>query len=236
MAGRIAASGHTALVPCAGRGPGRGRARRCATGAEGGARTPTSAPAPVFGRGAGRVGEKGGGGGGGSAARGLAPARAVVIPAPRDPFASRDAAEYCADAAAPPKRAAAPGPLFVGNVALAECLADFREAVEEGRRRKQLVVAAFGAPHCWACRSMYPKLSKLAAGEFADVLWVKVRVGDHAAGDELRNAVGVQNVPVFQLYHQGAVVKKMHANLSRDSFQKLKYSIRYHADEIAEDR
>jgi len=74
---------------------------------------------------------------------------------------------------------------------------------------------------------LYPKLCRIAADEFREVLFVKV-VGDEAA--PLAQALGVQSFPLVQLFRGSAgKVAEFTANLSAESLARLRLNLRVHS-------
>lgn len=85
----------------------------------------------------------------------------------------------------------------------------------------------FIAGHCAACRTLYPKLCRMASDEFPTVQFVKV-LGDEAAA--LAQACGVDRFPLFQFFvGSHGKVAEFSATLSADNLAKLRSALRYHS-------
>ena len=85
----------------------------------------------------------------------------------------------------------------------------------------------FIASHCAGCRTLYPKLCRMASDEFPTVQFVKV-LGDEAAA--LAQACGVDRFPLFQFFvGSHGKVAEFSANLSADGLAKLRRALRYHS-------
>jgi len=100
----------------------------------------------------------------------------------------------------------------------------------------KLVAVEYLAAHCHSCRSLAPKLCKLAQEEFQNVLFVKVVVqadsdgGVSAQQQAIAQLLGVDRFPFFQLFKGSAgKVAEFTANLSADSLDRLRWALRYYS-------
>ncbi|WP_406352943.1 thioredoxin family protein [Streptomyces sp. NBC_00658] len=76
------------------------------------------------------------------------------------------------------------------------------------------LLVEFTAKWCPPCKELRPELKKFARAERDRLQIVAVDVDDH---DELSETYGVHAIPTLVLFHQGAVVAKMDADLERVS-------------------
>jgi len=88
-----------------------------------------------------------------------------------------------------------------------------------------ILVVEFFAGWCAACRSLYPKLCKIAASEFPDAVFLKVNIDAH---EELCQELGVDRLPMFYVYQDKAVVNKFTASMTAQGLRKLRTSISSH--------
>ena len=109
-----------------------------------------------------------------------------------------------------------------------EFVAYLHEAANLDRRsgRARLVCVEFFAGWCFACRSLHPKLTKIAEHEYPDVLFLRVHL-DFVP--DLCNSLGVQKLPYVQLY-KGAEgnVDEFAMNNSAPKLRKLRSALETH--------
>ena len=106
---------------------------------------------------------------------------------------------------------------------------------------KPLVVCVeFFAGWCFACRSLHPKMTKIASEEFADVLFLRVRKDECPS---LCDAMGVEKLPYVHLVSiEGAdgvapnVADAFAVNLTAPKLRKLRARLETHARGGAERR
>merc|ERR1719504_428213 len=89
---------------------------------------------------------------------------------------------------------------------------------------KPLVVCVeFFAGWCFACRSLHPKMTKIASEEFADVLFLRVRKDECPA---LCDAMGIEKLPYVHLVVCGGdrveTTDAFAVNLSAPKLRKLR--------------
>jgi len=107
---------------------------------------------------------------------------------------------------------------------------------DQASTMSKLVAVEYLAAHCHSCRSLAPKLCKLAQEEFQNVLFVKVVVqadsdgGVSAQQQAIAQLLGVDRFPFFQLFKGSAgKVAEFTANLSADSLDRLRWALRYYS-------
>jgi len=101
--------------------------------------------------------------------------------------------------------------------------------------RARLVCVEYFAGWCFACRSLHPKMTKIAAKEFPDVLFVRVHKDDMP---EMCDALGVKQLPYVQLF-KGAegVVDEFPMNVTAPNLERFRKAARAHRDgNTSEDR
>lgn len=106
---------------------------------------------------------------------------------------------------------------------------------------KPLVVCVeFFAGWCFACRSLHPKMTKIASEEFADVLFLRVRKDECPS---LCDAMGVEKLPYVHLVSiEGAdavapkIADAFAVNLTAPKLRKLRAGLETHARGGAERR
>ena len=96
-----------------------------------------------------------------------------------------------------------------------------------------LVCVEFLAGWCFACRSLHPKMTKIASEEFADVLFLRVRKDECPA---LCDAMGIDKLPYVHLVsplgesRDGAeIVDAFAVNLTAPKLAKLRAGLRAHS-------
>lgn len=99
-----------------------------------------------------------------------------------------------------------------------------QELVDElATHQKELVVVDFFAPWCGACRSLFPKLKKLAV-ENPDVRFLGVNFEENK---QLAKGLGVKVLPYFHFYRgSDGRVAEFSASLSK--IQKLRDALKEH--------
>ena len=103
-----------------------------------------------------------------------------------------------------------------------------------GKPGKPLVVCVeFFAGWCFACRSLHPKMTKIASEEFADVLFLRVRKDECPS---LCDAMGVEKLPYVHLVSiEGAdavapkIADAFAVNLTAPKLRKLRAGLETHA-------
>ena len=103
-----------------------------------------------------------------------------------------------------------------------------------GKPGKPLVVCVeFFAGWCFACRSLHPKMTKIASEEFADVLFLRVRKDECPS---LCDAMGVEKLPYVHLVsieRPDATAPKIAdafaMNLTAPKLRKLRAGLETHA-------
>ena len=106
---------------------------------------------------------------------------------------------------------------------------------------KPLVVCVeYFAGWCFACRSLHPKMTKIASEEFADVLFLRVRKDECPS---LCDAMGVEKLPYVHLVSiEGAdavapkIADAFAVNLTAPKLRKLRAGLETHARGGAERR
>ena len=96
-----------------------------------------------------------------------------------------------------------------------------------------LVCVEFLAGWCFACRSLHPKMTKIASEEFADVLFLRVRKDECPS---LCDAMGIEKLPYVHLVspfgesRDGAeIVDAFAVNLTAPKLAKLRAGLRAHS-------
>jgi thiol-disulfide isomerase/thioredoxin len=96
-----------------------------------------------------------------------------------------------------------------------------------------LVCVEFLAGWCFACRSLHPKMTKIASEEFNDVLFLRVRKDECPA---LCDAMGIEKLPYVHLVsplgesRDGAeIVDAFAVNLTAPKLAKLRAGLRAHS-------
>jgi len=111
-----------------------------------------------------------------------------------------------------------------------EFVAYLHEAANLDRRsgRARLVCVEFFAGWCFACRSLHPKLTKIAEHEYPDVLFLRVHL-DFVP--DLCASLGVHKLPYVQLYKgvEGNV-DEFAMNNSAPNLRKLRSALERHRD------
>ena len=85
-----------------------------------------------------------------------------------------------------------------------------------------LVVCVFYAPWCPGCRTLHPKLNQLAL-EHSSVTFL--RISGEAPGDALVEALGVSELPFFQLYTADGLYDSLTANIMPVKLAKLRRTV-----------
>ena len=113
-----------------------------------------------------------------------------------------------------------------------EYVARMEEAKTTAAARAEplLVCVEFLAGWCFACRSLHPKLTKIASEEFADVLFLRVRKDECPA---LCDAMGIEKLPYVHLVVCGGdraeTTDAFAVNLSAPKLRKLRAGLGTHA-------
>ena len=112
---------------------------------------------------------------------------------------------------------------------------DGEVATKSDGEKPLLVCVEFLAGWCFACRSLHPKMTKIASEEFADVLFLRVRKDECPA---LCDAMGIEKLPYVHLVspagesRDGAAAKIVDAfavNLTAPKLAKLRAGLRAHS-------
>ena len=122
---------------------------------------------------------------------------------------------------------------YVARMEEAKAMAKSRQ--KSGGEKPLLVCVEFLAGWCFACRSLHPKMTKIASEEFADVLFLRVRKDECPA---LCDAMGIEKLPYVHLVspacesRDGAAAKIVDAfavNLTAPKLAKLRAGLRAHS-------
>lgn len=121
---------------------------------------------------------------------------------------------------------------YVARMEEASAMAKSRR--KSGDSSKPLLVCVeFLAGWCFACRSLHPKMTKIASEEFADVLFLRVRKDECPA---LCDAMGIDKLPYVHLVsplgesRDGAeIVDAFAVNLTAPKLAKLRAGLRAHS-------
>jgi thiol-disulfide isomerase/thioredoxin len=121
---------------------------------------------------------------------------------------------------------------YVARMEEAKAMAQSRR--KNGDSSKPLLVCVeFLAGWCFACRSLHPKMTKIASEEFNDVLFLRVRKDECPA---LCDAMGIEKLPYVHLVsplgesRDGAeIVDAFAVNLTAPKLAKLRAGLRAHS-------
>lgn len=110
-------------------------------------------------------------------------------------------------------------PTNVSELLEAEGLQGLISQVEE------VLVVEFFAGWCASCRSLYPKLMKIARDEFPQARFLKVNIDEH---EELSRTLGVDRLPTFMVFKGGASQDTFTASMSAKGLKTLRSTIQRH--------
>jgi len=103
-------------------------------------------------------------------------------------------------------------------------LEELNQVLESSQEQNKLLVVEFYKQDCPACKSMYPKVLKIA-GHYADVQFVKV---DTVQTPEVVKPLGIELVPYFHMYNgSSGRLASFSCNLMQIS--RLKNTLEAHA-------
>eukprot|EP00238_Polyblepharides_amylifera_P014320 CAMPEP_0196587290 /NCGR_PEP_ID=MMETSP1081-20130531/57028_1 /TAXON_ID=36882 /ORGANISM="Pyramimonas amylifera, Strain CCMP720" /LENGTH=217 /DNA_ID=CAMNT_0041909435 /DNA_START=158 /DNA_END=811 /DNA_ORIENTATION=- len=106
------------------------------------------------------------------------------------------------------------------NVTELICSKNFMATINTENSR--VVVVEVFAGWCAACRSLNPKLNKIAHSEFPNALFLKINMDDHP---ELTQELGVDKLPSFLVYKNSDLVSQFTASLSYQGLKRLRSNI-----------
>ena len=86
--------------------------------------------------------------------------------------------------------------------------------LSEKQKTKKVIVVEYLAGWCFACRSLHPKISKIASNEFPDVLFLRVRKEEAPA---LCDAMGIDKLPYVQIHTVGGDDEDVSSSKNKNS-------------------
>lgn len=105
---------------------------------------------------------------------------------------------------------------------------EFRDTVRLAKREGKLMVVNYFGPWCHACKSLHPKLQKLAH-DYRNVTFVSVNAGT----DSLKvmcEEIGVLKLPYFHFIKgDSGIVAEFTANLTAQKLQQLRCQVALHS-------
>lgn len=110
------------------------------------------------------------------------------------------------------------------NVKILRTAQEFRLALHQYRGK--LLVVNFFTEDCYVCRTMHPKLKKIA-GDNPDVVFAKMNGSDEALRP-LFEELQITKVPFFHFYRDGTAVTKMSASLNPEKLAVFRAEIAAH--------
>lgn len=102
----------------------------------------------------------------------------------------------------------------------------FKQMVEQASQEGRLLVAKMFTEDCYVCKSLYPKMRKIAADN-SDVIWVKLNGSDPAMVG-LFASLGVTKVPLFHMVLDGQLVAELSASLSPEKLARFRAELAAH--------
>lgn len=102
----------------------------------------------------------------------------------------------------------------------------FHDHLEHAKDRGQLLVATFFTEDCYVCKSLHPKLHKIAASN-SDVMFVKMN-GSCPSFQDLFHELGITQVPWFMFFRDGECVHSMSASLNPERLQAFRAHLEQH--------